>query len=306
MKIINIDLDYLGEDEVVIALGNFDGVHLGHRLLMKKAIETAKRLETKSCVLLFNEHTTATLFDKKKKELTSNEAKLMYLKKIGIDIVYLIDFNEEFMKMSPEVFVKNFLVKNLNVKGVVVGYDYRFGFKAIGDVETLREFCKTENLSLDVIDAYKIDGEVVSSTRIREAISDGRLEEANKLLGHTYFIKGVVDHGKKLGTKMGYPTANIITKDEIQLPGDGVYDTRIKVEGNETLYKAATSIGNNPTFSGESLKIEANILDFKEDIYGKKVYLYFIKKLRPMLVFDSVEELFDRIAKDVEEVRKSK
>ena len=125
-------------------------------------------------------------------------------------------------------------------------------------------------------------------------------------MGHTYFIKGVVDHGKKLGTKMGYPTANIITKDEIQLPGDGVYDTRIKVEGDETLYKAATSIGNNPTFLGESLKIEANILDFKEDIYGKKVYLYFIKKLRPMVVFDSVEELFDRIAKDVEEVRKSK
>lgn len=306
MKIVNIDLNYIGKDEIVIALGNFDGVHLGHRLLMKKAIETASKIDAHSAVLLFNEHTTATLFDHKKKELTSNEAKLMYLKGIGIDIVYMIDFNEEFMKMSPEYFVKEFLVKNLNAKGVVVGYDYRFGFKAMGDVEILRELCKEYNLTLDVIDAYKIDGEVVSSTRIREAISEGMMEEANKLLGHNYFITGIVDHGKKLGSKMGYPTANIITKDGVQLPGDGVYDTRIKVGGDDLLYKAATSIGNNPTFLGENLKIEANILDFDENIYGKKVYLYFLKKLRPMVVFNSVEELFERIAKDVEEVRKSK
>lgn len=306
MKIARIDLNSVEKENIVIALGNFDGIHLGHRVLMNKAISRSKEIGAKSAVLLFNDHTTATLDVARKKELTSNAVKWSILEEIGIDIVYMIDFDKSFMQMSPEDFVIKFLKERLSVKGIVVGYDYRFGYKASGTTETLRELTKNFEITLDIVEAYKIDGEVVSATRIRRLIELGEIEEANKLLGRNYFIEGIVNHGKNLGSKMGYPTANIIPKDITQLPIDGVYDTNLMIVGDHHLYKAATSIGNNPTFEGETRKVEANILDFDENIYGKRIIIYFLRKIRPMIVFNSVEDLFVRIAKDVEEVRKRK
>lgn len=301
MKIVKINKDYVAKEESAIALGNFDGVHLGHRELLKTLVENSKKHNIKSSVLMFTEHTKNLLKNKKQYLLTSNEEKYRIFNEFGIDIVYEIDFDEYIMKMTPEYFVKDFLMDSLKVRGIVVGFDYTFGFKASGNVEILKELTSKNNILLNIIDPVKSDGIALSSTYIRELIKTGEIEKANELLGYSYTIDGIVIHGKKLGNKMGFPTANIDPDVKYVIPKYGVYDSDIIVDG--ITYKAATNIGKNPTIENEGLRVEAHILDFKDNIYGKKVALKLIKFLRPEIKFDNVDELFKQIEKDTEDVR---
>ncbi len=250
MKIIEIDLNYEAEQESVIALGNFDGVHRGHIELISKAIENAKKLNIKSSLLLFNEHTDNLVKVGKKDIITTNKTKFEILENLGVDIIYLINFTREFMSYSPIKFLDDFLAKNLKIKGVVVGYDYTYGYKKSGDVKFLKE---NKNLfkSVEVIDQVSYNGEKISSSLIRNLIEDGNI----------------------------------------------VYDTDIIIKGKK--YRASTNIGTNPTVEHDGIKIEAHILDFNEDIYGEIVELELLDFVRPELKFNSLEELFDQIAKDV-------
>lgn len=296
MKIIEIDLNFVANEESVIALGNFDGVHRGHIELIKKAVEDAKKLKIKSSLLLFNEHTDNLVKVGKKEIITTNKTKFEILEELGVDIIYLINFTKEFMAYSPIMFLENFLANNLKIKGVVVGYDYTYGFKKSGDVEFLN---KNKNLfkSVHVIEQISYKGEKISSSRIRSLIEEGRVKEAHNLLSRPYKLIGKIIHAKGLGKKMGYPTANLELVDNFVIPKFGVYDTDIIIDGKR--FKASTNIGTNPTVEHDGIKIEAHILDFDRDIYGEIVELELLEFVRPELKFDSVDELFEQIARDV-------
>lgn len=296
MKIIEIDLNYEAEEESVIALGNFDGVHRGHIELISKAIENAKKLNIKSSLLLFNEHTDNLVKVGKKDIITTNKTKFEILENLGVDIIYLINFTREFMSYSPIKFLDDFLAKNLKIKGVVVGYDYTYGYKKSGDVKFLKE---NKNLfeSVEVIEQISCNDEKISSSLIRNLIEDGNIKDANFLLSRPYKLIGKIIHAKGLGKKMGYPTANLELIDNFVIPKFGVYDTDIIIKGKK--YRASTNIGTNPTVEHDGIKIEAYILDFNEDIYGEIVELELLDFVRPELKFNSLEELFGQIAKDV-------
>lgn len=296
MKIIEIDLNYKTEEESVIALGNFDGVHKGHIKLIQKAIENAKKLNIKSSLLLFNEHTDNLIKVGKKDIITTNKTKFEILDSLGVDIIYLINFTKEFMSYSPIKFLDEFLAKNLKIKGVVVGYDYTYGYKKSGDVKFLNEN-KSLFETIEVIEQISYDGEKISSSLIRKLIEAGKIKEANFLLSRPYKLIGKIIHAKGLGKKMGYPTANLELMDNFVIPKFGVYDTEIIVKGKK--YKASTNIGTNPTVEHDGIKIEAHILDFNEDIYGEIVELELLDFVRPELKFNSIDELFKQIAKDV-------
>lgn len=296
MKIIEIDLNFVAKEESVIALGNFDGVHRGHIELIKKAIEDAKKLNIKSSLLLFNEHTDNLVKVGKKEIITTNKTKFEILENLGVDIIYLINFTKEFMAYSPIMFLKDFLAYNLKIRGVVVGYDYTYGYKKSGNVDFLN---KNKELfkSIHVLEQVSYEGEKISSSRIRSLIEEGRVKEANNLLSRPYKLIGRIIHAKGLGKKMGYPTANLELVDNFVIPKYGVYDTDIIINGKK--FKASTNIGTNPTVEHDGIKIEAHILDFDEDIYGEIVELELLEFVRPELKFDSIEELFEQIAKDV-------
>lgn len=296
MKLIEIDLNYIADEESVIALGNFDGVHKGHIALINKAIENAKKLNIKSSILLFNEHTDNLVKLGKKEIITNNNTKLKILENLGIDLIYLINFTKEFMSYSPIKFLDYFLAKNLKIKGVVVGYDYTYGYKKSGNVELLN---KNKNLfeSIEVIDQISYNGEKISSSLIRKLIEGGKIKEANFLLSRPYKLIGKIIHAKGLGKKMGYPTANLQLIDNFVIPKFGVYDSDIIIKGKR--FKASTNIGTNPTVENDGVKIESHILDFTRDIYGYTVELELLDFVRPELKFNSVEELFDQIEKDV-------
>ncbi len=296
MKIIEIDLNYIADEDSVIALGNFDGVHKGHMELINRAVKNAKKLNIKSSLLLFNEHTDNLVKVGKKDIITTNQTKFEIIEGLGVDIIYLINFTREFMSYTPIMFLKDFLADNLKIKGIVVGYDYTYGYKKSGDVDFLNKN-KFLFKSVDVIDQISSHGVKISSTLIRSLIEEGKLKEANELLSRPYKLIGEIIHAKGLGKKMGYPTANLKLIDNFVIPKFGVYDTDIIINGER--FRASTNIGTNPTVEHDGIKIEAHILDFNRDIYGEIVELELLGFVRPELKFDSIEELFKQIAKDV-------
>ncbi|WP_138158930.1 bifunctional riboflavin kinase/FAD synthetase [Peptoniphilus catoniae] len=298
MEIISIDKDYLSKEETVIALGNFDGVHRAHRVLLDRLLNMAKKNGLKSSILIFKTHTKNTINNMNQKVLTSNRKKYELLENLGVDLIYEMEFTKDVMKIKPNDFIENFLVNNLKIKGIVVGYDYRFGYKAQGDTELLKSFACKNALDLSVVDKVAIDEHVVSSTRIRNLISEGKIKEANGLLGYSYSMDCEVIHGKKLGSKMGFPTANLKFFTPYIIPKFGVYDSNIII--NKRTYKAATNIGKNPTIENSGIRIEAHILNFNKDIYGEKVELELIDFIRPEITFDNIDDLFKQIKSDID------
>ncbi|KXO16700.1 bifunctional riboflavin kinase/FAD synthetase [Peptoniphilus sp. GNH] len=301
MEVISITKDYKAANPCTIALGNFDGVHLAHKKLIESAIKMAKKKNVKAAVLIFSNHTKTVLDSKRQELITTNKYKDKILEDLGIDIVYEIVFDSDFMKLTPQEFFEDFLIKNLNVKGIVVGFDYRFGYKASGNVESLKSFCQKEGIDLEVIAPVYSNGEIIGSTMIREAIKAGRMIRVEELLGRPFTIFGKVVEGKHLASKMHYPTANIDFSEDYVVPRYGVYDTDVVIDGK--IYRGATSVGTNPTTKDRQLKIETHILDFSEKIYGKVIALKFRNFIRPEINFESIEKLFDQIEKDVQTVR---
>lgn len=303
MEIREVHPDENLQEEICLALGNFDGLHLAHQELIHEVVTMAKKLGTKSSVLMFKEHTKNILNHKNQQLLMSRRQKLDCFASLGIDLVLEIEFSE-IQKMPAEDFFTEFLRQGLQVKGLVIGYDYRFGYKAKGTSDLLKKMAEDQGVQIKIVQEILKDGEAISSTRIRKAIGEGNLDFARKLLGRPFTMEGTVIHGKRLGREMGYPTANIEPSTHYVIPRFGVYDTQVMVDGKS--YRAATSVGTNPTLDEEGLKIEAHLLDFTGDLYGKKVDLTFLKFLRPEKNFPSIESLFDQIAKDVEMVEKRK
>ena len=288
------------EYKTYIALGSFDGLHLGHMGLIDKTVELSKKNNIRSMVYTFKNHPLSVINkDKVPKLLMDNETKLKVLEKLGIDIVNLVKFDVEYMKISPEVFIEN-MVKHYNIKGLIVGFNYRFGYKNSGNIDLLKEYSKKFKFELHVIDSVTYEDEVVSSSRIRSLLCAGSVHEANKMLILPYRLKGEIIKGKQLGRTLGFPTANLKYDTNFQILSTGVYYTI--VEYSDRLYKGITSVGFNPTIEpvGNNITIETYILDFDKYIYGENILIYFISRMRNEIRFNSLEELVSQLKKDKE------
>ncbi|MBB6630190.1 bifunctional riboflavin kinase/FAD synthetase [Clostridium algidicarnis] len=303
MKIIDFFNNDLKE-ETVIALGSFDGLHNGHIRLIDSAIKKAKEMNIKSMVYTFENH-PLTVVNKAiaPKLIMDNKKKLQLLENMGVDITCLVKFDEDFMKISPEDFFRD-LYKRYNVRGMVIGFNYRFGHKNAGDVELLKKLCKEYKVELVIIEPQTTEENIISSSSIRSLIKDGNVEKANMLLIDPFMLRGTIEHGKKVGKKIGYPTANLKLDYNYVIPAIGIYYTNVIYDNK--IYKGITSVGNNPTLNGEKLTIETYILDFNKEIYDEEIELYFIEKTREEIKFSSLEELKIQLKKDEDNARAKK
>lgn len=301
MEIINLNLNNYKEIRfnTAVALGNFDGIHIAHKKLILEMVISGKKSGLKPSILLFSAHTKQTLEGKSPSVLTSIEQKIEMLKELGVEVIYKIDFDDKLRKLSPNKFVTEILINKLNSRLVCVGFDYRFGFKASGDSNLLKNIGKKYGINTIIIDPIYKDN-IISSTRIRKLIEEGKIETANDMLGYEYSIIGKVVDGNKVGTKLGFPTANLDPITNYIIPKLGIYETNITI-GDKT-YLGATSIGTNPTFNADTLKIENHIIDFNDNIYGEMIKVGFIRYLREEIKFDNIDDLKQQINKDIDNI----
>lgn len=297
MMVIDDDLLIYNEDKSnYVALGNFDGLHLGHLSLIRKTVESAKINNCNSMVFTYKNHPkTLVSPDKVPKLIMDMEEKIRCLEKENIDIVVLKEFTKEFMAIEPEEFINRLCVK-YKVKGIIVGFNFRFGNKNKGDIKLLEALKEKYGYELLVLSPFKYKEDLISSTKIRENILNGNLEEANNMLSRPYSIKGEIIHGKKLGRTIGFPTANLKINHENVIPKIGVYYTNIEI--NKKIYKGITSVGYNPTVNGKQLTIETFILDFSKEIYGEEIRIYFVKRIRDEIKFDTLDQLIEELKSD--------
>lgn len=294
------NLDHLPEfHKTVFTQGIFDGVHLGHQKLLDQVVSYTKSIDGKSVLLTFWPHPRLFLYpeDNDLKLIQTLDEKLNIIESLGIDTVIVLPFTKLLSETLPADYIKNFLVNTLNVHTVMVGYDHRFGKNRAGDIQVLRQFSGVYNYLVNEISAKDIDDITISSTKIRNAILVGDLEKANQYLGRQFSFTGTVVKGLQLGTKLGYPTANIqINERNKIIPANGVYAVKVRVLGS--FYKGMMSIGENPTVENKTFSIEVNIFDFNSDIYGKEITVFPIKKLRDEKKFENLDELVQNLQLD--------
>ncbi|MGB3634337.1 MAG: bifunctional riboflavin kinase/FAD synthetase [Rubrobacteraceae bacterium] len=289
---------------VVVALGNFDGVHLGHQRVLGRAVEVGKEQADKVIAATFNPHPRAVLRPgTEPKLLTTLELRKEALIRYGADDVYVIRFDKELSNKSPEKFVVDVLVGDLGAATVVVGENFRFGHKASGNVEDLRRIMEGHGGLVYAVPIREANGEEeVNSTRIRELISMGEVSHAAKLLGRPYLLRGAVVVGDMRGRTIGFPTANVASDPAALIPASGVYAGTVWVGDKE--YAACTNVGVAPTFERGESRVEAYLLDFEGDLYRKTVDVSFTDRIRGERKFSGIEELKQRITRDVEEARR--
>ncbi len=281
-----------------VAIGNFDGVHLGHQALLKHA----KTLGAQLGVLVFEPHPQE--FFKPGGErfrLTPFRAKARLLERFGVDVLYALHFDAAFSGLSAEDFVAKVLVQGLGVKHIVVGQDFQFGKGRAGNIELLKARGREQGFAVSTFDLVGIGPEAkISSTRIREALRAGKPEVATQLLGHAWTVEGRVEQGDKRGRTIGFPTANVSLEGYLE-PALGVYAVRVEIAGKS--YNGVANFGRRPTFDKKDVLLEVHIFDFAEDVYGQQIVVSFIAYLRPEQKFPGLDALKAQIAKDSETAR---
>jgi len=285
----------------VTAIGNFDGVHLGHRAILKAAIDHARGAGGTAFALTFDPLPAKLLAPARAPRLIlTPDDKLEMLRLSGIDGVIVINFTLELSLLSPRDFVRDYLRGKIGVREVVVGHNFRYGHNRAGTAAMMVELGRELGFDTDVVGPVKVDGIEVSSTRVREAIAAGDLRGAARLLGRYHFLRGPVVRGRERGRTIGFPTANLASETEC-IPPDGVYATRVILD--DGAYPAIANIGMRPTFSESERSIEAHIFDFTRDIYGMRIKLELVERVRAERKFDNADALKAQIALDVSKVR---
>lgn len=293
----------LDDQRFSIALGHFDGVHRGHQQVINKAVQTAQKLGIASAVMTFDPHPKAILGQGEQYSmcLTPLETKLKLFQELGVDYAFVVTFDKPFSQITPEAFVEDIL-RRLNVMNVVAGFDFRFGAKGAGNTDVLKQLCEPA-ISVEVVEAFVIDGVKVSSTAIREYLEQGEMEQANHLLGRKFSVEGIVVQGDQRGRTIGFPTANLRLIAPYLTIRLGVYAV-IAHLGDRTFY-GVLNHGMKPTFYAEDIVpvMEAHLFDFSEDIYGEHVAIEFVKFIRPEQRFAGIQQLIEQIGKDAEQVK---
>ena len=285
----------------IVTLGNFDGLHLGHRALIENAVIDGEKLGVPSVVMTFEPHPLKVLApDRAPQLILAHKDKLRMLQKFRVSIVAVQPFHRAFADMQAEDFAHDLLFGRLKAKKIWVGRDFRFGRGRKGGVAELTRWGLSLGFEVGAVDPVLVGGERVSSSRTRELLASGRVREAKSLLGRYHFVSGRVVEGQKRGRELGYPTANLASRTEV-IPQDGIYATLLEL-GSKMLL-SVSSIGLNPTFGEGPRTIESFILDFDENIYGQEVSLSFVERLRSEAKFESVPQLVEQIRKDVLDAR---
>lgn len=285
--------------KIIYALGFFDGVHLGHQALLTACRHLAERHGCKAGAVTFTTHPDGLVSGKTPALLTTNEDKKRLLYAYGMETVVELPFDKTLMTTPWSAFLEQLVASG--AAGFVCGDDFRFGAGGSGTAEKLATFCEEKGLPFAVVPEQLLDGERISSTRIRAVLEQGDMEQTNRLLGHPMFFTGVVQTGKQLGRTIGIPTANLILPEGLIVPKFGVYATKVTAEGKE--YAAVTNIGTRPTVNGEGVTVESYLLGFDGDLYGKAITIAFYAFLRPEQKFDSLEKLKTQIAEDIAQTR---
>jgi riboflavin kinase / FMN adenylyltransferase len=285
----------------VVALGNFDGVHMGHRAIVQTAISRAAAHAGTAFVLTFHPTPAKVLTPERAPQLIlTPEDKLELLRRSGIDAVIVVNFTPALSRLSPAEFARDYILGKLGARVVVVGHSVSFGHRRAGNAQVMVELGQKMGFETEVVGPITIEGGVVSSTRIRELITAGDLPEAARLLGRNHFLRGTVVRGRERGRTIGFPTANIDSATEC-LPPDGVYATRLVLA--DGAFASITNIGMRPTFDEAARTIEAHIFDFDRDIYGANVRLDLVERIRSERKFDSGEALAAQITQDLKRAR---
>lgn len=304
MKIIKLkepyDKNAIVDSPIVLALGFFDGVHRGHQEVIKRAIEKGKSLGVKVAVMTFDRHPKIifqNIDGEKFKYLTMLDEKLEHFKNLGVDIAYVVKFDENLAYLSPQDFIDKYVV-GLHAICVVAGQDYTYGKHDIANMDTISDFAKGR-FEIITVDHLQRNDQKISSTQIRKDLDSGNVEAANLLLGYQYENHGTVEHGFKRGRKIGFPTLNVSIPKNERILGEGVYAVKVKIDKDNLWYEGMASIGHNETFGDDLEKtVEINLFNFDKSVYGEKVIVKWYKFLREMVKFDSVEELIDQLNKD--------
>jgi riboflavin kinase/FMN adenylyltransferase len=304
MELYNNLSDIAGPlEKSFVTVGNFDGVHLGHQMLFSEVVSRAYQKQGTSVVVTFNPHPLQVIRPEFGIKLISTyDQKVELIALAGIDVLVVIPFTRDFAATSAEAFVDEVLINTIGVKELVVGYDYAFGKGRQGNIKFLREQGELKGFPVTVVEPYYVDDMLVSSSKIRELVSEGRMLDVKKLLGRNYQIRGTVQEGKKRGGPVvGFKTANLHLSEEDLCPKHGVYVTQVVYDGR--CYGGVLNIGYNPTFGENRLSAETHIFDFNQEIYGKKIKINLLKYLRGEKKFSGPEELAAQIREDIRRAR---
>ncbi|MFZ5642389.1 MAG: bifunctional riboflavin kinase/FAD synthetase [Bacillota bacterium] len=289
--------------DLVVGLGNFDGVHIGHQILISGLVSEAKKIGGTPAVFTFYPHPLEVLVGKSPPRLMTHKAKQDTFKQLGVKVLLLAPFTLEFASHTPEAFIEKILVQDLSVRSVFVGYNYTFGQGGRGNPETLIEGGRHYGFNVYVIPQVKVDGVPVSSTLVRGLLADGEVAGAAKFLGYNPFVEGVVVAGESRGRTLGFPTANLELEEGLTVPANGVYAVKVQVDGDD--YLGVANIGIKPTFQGFAAlpNLEVHLLDFHSDLYGKKIKVIFTRRIREEKRFSSPGELVQQIRMDINRAR---
>ncbi|AOW17984.1 riboflavin biosynthesis protein RibF [Polaribacter vadi] len=303
MKIVKDITNFSSETQTFVTIGTFDGVHFGHQQIIEKLVSEAKKAGKKSVVLTFFPHPRMVLQKDAFLELINTiDERAALLEKTGLDYLIIHPFSKEFSRTTALEFVREILVNQLNISKLIIGYDHHFGKNREGNITQLTEYSHLYDFKVEEIPAQDIDSVSVSSTKIRRALHAGNLKTANNYLGYNFMLNGTVVNGKKLGGKIGYPTANIDVKETYKLiPKTGVYVVKATVD-KKTVF-GMMNIGNRPTVNGNHQTIEVHFFDFNEDLYNQHLTIELLYFLRDEHKFDSVELLIHQLKKDEETAR---
>lgn len=284
-------------EDTVVALGNFDGIHRGHRELIQRSVKSAEAAGMKSAVFTFSNHPRNLLGKGTEvKNILYPEDKIHILQNLGVDYLFSIPFTKEIQELSPVEFIDQLLIGHFHMKEAYCGYNFRFGKKAHGDVEILIREGLKKGFGIHVMEPYLIEGEPVNSTMIRKLIESGQVDQCEKYLGRYYSILGEVVVGNKLGKQLGFPTSNLIMDESMVAPPNGVYITYCVYDGKR--YPSITNVGEKPTIGNYEKNVETHIFNFDYELYGKKIRVEFLKRTREEVKFGSISQLSRQITED--------
>ena len=305
MKVFTSIPDYPSENKSIVTIGTFDGVHLGHRVILKRMKEITKKTKGKSVLFTFSPHPRHVLHkdNQDMKLITTLQEKQDLINQAGLDNLVIHEFTKKFSRIKPVNFVRDILVEQLNVHTLVIGYDHHFGRNREGSIQELTTLADLYDFNIEKIDPQYFEDVTVSSSKIRKLIEKGEMVKAKQYLGYEFMLNGKVIKGNSLGKTINFPTANIVVEDKWKiLPADGVYAVKIVLEAKE--YKGMMNIGQKPTVDGNGISLEVNIFDFNQDIYGKGIEIRFVKRIRDERKFENLLGLKKQLLIDRNKARK--